>query len=55
LEALRPEGYCVLEGVCDGIGDGGADLDPPLGLVELDPQAEGVEGLALDLEGGVTQ
>jgi len=32
--------------VCDDIGDGGADLDPPLSLVELDPQAEGVARLA---------
>jgi hypothetical protein len=49
------EGFRILEGLRDGLGDGGADLDPPLGFVELDPESEGVEGLALDLEGGVTQ
>jgi hypothetical protein len=55
LEALCLEGFRVLVGVGDGLADGGADVDAAGGFVELDPQAEGVEGLALDLGWGVAE
>jgi hypothetical protein len=38
-----PEGFLLLEGIGDGLRDGGRDLDPPLGLVVEDLQLEGLE------------
>ena len=49
------EGFRVLVGVGDGLADGGADVDAAGGLVEFDPQAEGVEGLAFDVGRGVAE
>jgi hypothetical protein len=37
-----------LEGVGDGLEDGGRDFNPPLGLVVEDPQLERLEDLALN-------
>jgi len=37
LEALRLEGFRLLEGLRDAFGDRRADLGPALDLVELDP------------------
>jgi hypothetical protein len=37
LKALRLEGFRLLEGLRDRLGDRRADLGPALDLVELDP------------------
>jgi hypothetical protein len=55
LEALRLEGFRVLEGLCDRLGDRGGDLDAACGLVERDLEVERLEGLALDLAGCVAE
>ncbi|HKG03140.1 MAG TPA: hypothetical protein VKB03_08150 [Conexibacter sp.] len=55
MEALRLEGFRVLEGVGDGFGDGRGDLDAACGLVERDLEVERLEGLALGLARGVAE
>lgn len=49
------EGFRVLEGVGDGFGDGGADLDAAFGPVVGDLEIEGLEELALDRRPGVVE
>jgi hypothetical protein len=45
----------ILECVRDGLGDGGGDLDAPVGLVVGDLEAEGLEHLALQFLGCAPQ
>ncbi|HEX7291533.1 MAG TPA: hypothetical protein VF250_10445 [Conexibacter sp.] len=55
MEALRLEGFRVLEGLCDRLRDGRGDLDAALSFVERDLEVERLEGLALDLARGVAE
>jgi hypothetical protein len=47
------QGSCVLEGSSDGLGDGGAEGDVALGLVELNAKLERLEDQSLDLGGRI--
>ena len=40
VRALRQGGFCVLEGIGDGLRYGRGEFNPPFGLVVGDPQFE---------------
>jgi hypothetical protein len=52
---VRREVFCILEGLGDGLGDSGADLEAVLGLVIDDAKLEAVEQRSFGLGGRVAQ
>jgi hypothetical protein len=52
---LLREVFGVLEGMRDGLGDGGRDLDASVELVVADLEAESLEDLAFQLLGCVSE